>query len=350
MYALMQSHDHLTGLSNPVAPRLSLATYLRHERVSIAKKLMCEIALRCPTFDTRAELFACTLVDAAARMVEDADPDVLANWALVVRNVQPVEVVHAGISAICAAIESAEDGHHCDSSLLVFLEAAKVRVMETLGATGENVAQDRPMINAMLVLLRARDESTCTHSQATGAWCRRLCEELGLGPSQSEVIARAGVLHDVGKIATPDAILLKNGPLTAHEWETMKQHAPFGAELLLDVPTLAPYAPIVRSHHERIDGRGYPDGLAGDDIPFEARVVAVADAFHAMISDRPYRAALSVSRALSELRAGRGTQWEADVVDAMVRVVASNRAQAVSSTFPQGEVSGFGAATERLES
>ncbi len=98
----------------------------------------------------------------------------------------------------------------------------------------------------------------------------------------------------------------------------MRQHAAFGGEILAQIPSLAQYAPIVRAHHERVDGSGYPDGFAGDLIPFEARVVAVADAFHAMVSDRPYRRAFSYGAAITLLGQGRGTQWDAEVVDAMV--------------------------------
>jgi putative nucleotidyltransferase with HDIG domain len=164
-------------------------------------------------------------------------------------------------------------------------------------------------------------------------WCRRLAETLGLAGVMTDRIVLAGVLHDVGKIATPDEILLKTGPLDAAEWAIMRQHAVFGAEILADIPSLAQYAPIVRSHHERVDGSGYPDGLAGEAILFEARVIAVADAFHAMISDRPYRAALSFGTALAVLREGSGTQWDPEVVAAMVTSAAAARNRSADASI-----------------
>jgi len=176
-----------------------------------------------------------------------------------------------------------------------------------------------------LTMLRARDDGTSTHSYATGMWCRRLANALSLSTTMTERIVRAGLLHDIGKIATPTAILMKASRLDESEWDIMRQHPTLGAEMLVDLPGLAPYAEIVRAHHERIDGKGYPRGLAGEEIPFEARVVAVADAFHAMTSDRPYRAALSYGQALEILAAGRGTQWEPRVVDAMAEIAIAAR-------------------------
>src|SRR5947209_12367158 len=99
-------------------------------------------------------------------------------------------------------------------------------------------------------MLKARDEATCAHSHATGAWCRRLAEAMGLSAATTDVVVKAGVLHDIGKIATPDAILFKAGPLDAAEWAVMQKHAEFGADILAELPALALYAPIVRAHHE----------------------------------------------------------------------------------------------------
>jgi HD-GYP domain-containing protein (c-di-GMP phosphodiesterase class II) len=145
----------------------------------------------------------------------------------------------------------------------------------------------------------------------------------------TDVIVKAGILHDIGKIGTPDAILLKAGPLDKDEWETMRAHADFGAEILAELPALASYAPIVRAHHERWDGQGYPNGLKAEQIPFEARVVAVADAFHAMISHRPYRPAIGQRDAMEILRAGAGTQWDPTVTAAMIAVLDAPRTAAV---------------------
>jgi putative two-component system response regulator len=138
---------------------------------------------------------------------------------------------------------------------------------------------------------------------------------------EREFIELSGTLHDVGKLATPRAILLKPGPLDAGEWEVMREHSVAGANILEDVPSLRTCVPIVRSHHEQVDGGGYPDGLQGDSIPLAARIVAVADAFHAMISKRSYRPAMPAAQAVAILQQGSGSRWDRRVVDAMIAVV-----------------------------
>jgi HD-GYP domain-containing protein (c-di-GMP phosphodiesterase class II) len=128
----------------------------------------------------------------------------------------------------------------------------------------------------------------------------------------------AGLLHDVGKIGVPDAILKKPAALTHDEYEQMKSHSVLG-EAIMNAADMRVEAHWVRHHHERIDGTGYPDGLAGEDIPLESRIILVADAFEAMTSDRPYRQALGQSYAMAELRRHSGAQFDADVVEPLLR-------------------------------
>ncbi|MDQ6926805.1 MAG: HD-GYP domain-containing protein, partial [Candidatus Eremiobacteraeota bacterium] len=180
-------------------------------------------------------------------------------------------------------------------------------------------------IESLLSMLSVRDEATCTHSRATGEWGRRAALRMGLEPAVTERIVKAGILHDVGKIRVPENILSKPGPLDAAEWAIMKRHAEAGAEILSAIRALAPYAPIVATHHERIDGHGYPHGLRGDDISLESRVVSVADSFHAMVTDRPYRRALSYGEAIAALVDGRGRQWDKEVADVMIALAAEDR-------------------------
>ena len=130
--------------------------------------------------------------------------------------------------------------------------------------------------------------------------------ELHLGPEGLDEVARAAELHDIGKIAVPDAILDKPGPLDPVEWSFMRRHPLIGERILLAAPALRPVARLVRSSHERWDGGGYPDGLRGDEIPLGARVVAVCDAFDAMTTERPYREPMPEAEAIAELRALRG--------------------------------------------
>jgi two-component system, cell cycle response regulator len=149
--------------------------------------------------------------------------------------------------------------------------------------------------------------------------------ELHMGPEGLDEVARAAELHDVGKIAVPDAILDKPGPLDPVEWSFMRRHPLIGERILLAAPALRPVARLVRSSHERFDGSGYPDGLRGDEIPLGARVVTVCDAFDAMTSERPYREAVTKADAIGELRRCAGTQFDPMVVDAFCRVIARER-------------------------
>jgi HD-GYP domain-containing protein (c-di-GMP phosphodiesterase class II) len=260
-------------------------------------------------------------------------------WSRMAAGIAAPRVVRAMTEVACKqAIAITErlsgEGHDLDlGTLIVFFEIVLRDVETSLRLRSEQPEPplaDRhgETIETMLVMLRARDEATCTHSRVTGVWCRRIVDALGLDPITAERTVVGGILHDVGKIATPDAVLFKPGPLDETEWSIMREHALHGAEVLIEIPALADYAPIVQAHHERIDGRGYPYGLAGDDIPLEARIVAVADAFHAMTSCRPYRDALTVGETVDVLRGGRGKQWDASIVDVMTAVAIELRAEA----------------------
>jgi putative nucleotidyltransferase with HDIG domain len=206
--------------------------------------------------------------------------------------------------------------------LLAFLEVLKAEIKSALKALTEDTSEPRSAYSetahALLSMLGERDSQTCCHSKATGEWARRLCASMGIAKDQTEFIELCAILHDIGKISTPDHILFKPTALSSEEWDVMRDHSAAGQRILNQIPSLARCATIVRAHHERWDGQGYPDGLAGENIPFEARLVAVADAFHAMISDRPYRKAIAPRRALEILESGRGTQWDPLIVDAML--------------------------------
>ncbi len=141
-------------------------------------------------------------------------------------------------------------------------------------------------------------------------------ESLGLSEYEVERVEIAGRLHNVGNLAVPQAILNKPGTLVNEEWEIMQTHAEIGARILASAPSLADVAELVRSHHERPDGRGYPDRLAGEDIPLGASVIAVCAAFVAMMRQRPFSDAITVDAALTEVRKHSGTQFDSRVVDA----------------------------------
>jgi diguanylate cyclase (GGDEF)-like protein/putative nucleotidyltransferase with HDIG domain len=186
---------------------------------------------------------------------------------------------------------------------------------------GSGLSEQR--IETLLALAETvdvRDQGNAWHSQAVGRYAEQIGRELGFPVKRSDHVRLAGLLHDVGKIAVPEAVLRKSGPLDEHEWERVRQHAELGARLI-DDPGLADVRDWVLAHHERPDGTGYPLGLAGDQIPLEARIVAVADAYESMTSDRPYRAALSHETAQAELVSCSDSQFDRRVVDAFLRVL-----------------------------
>jgi two-component system, cell cycle response regulator len=174
------------------------------------------------------------------------------------------------------------------------------------------------------VLLRTLSETRPelhAHLRGTAELAAAVGRELGMRPEALDEVARAAELHDVGKMAIPDAILEKTGPLDDAEWGFMRRHTIIGERILLAAPALRAAARLVRASHERWDGRGYPDGLAGEDIPLGARVVAACDAYHAMTTERPHRPRRSNSEALAELYRCAGTQFDPMVVDAFARVL-----------------------------
>ncbi len=189
-------------------------------------------------------------------------------------------------------------------------------------STKETRDGTRRLLEAMADAVDLRDPYTGGHSRRVAELLKSALRELGIVGVEAELIRAAARLHDIGKVGIPDAVLKKPGALTSEEWAIMKSHPERGAELLARYPDFARGADLVRHHHEHWNGQGYPRGLKGLDIPLGARVIAVADAFDAMTSDRPYRRALSVEQAVQTLRAGRGKQWDAAVVDGFLRALA----------------------------
>jgi diguanylate cyclase (GGDEF)-like protein len=172
--------------------------------------------------------------------------------------------------------------------------------------------------DVLLRTMQAKQPELDDHSSEVADLAVRVARKLGLTGEQLDEIARAAELHDVGKVGIPDAILNKPGPLDSTEWEFMHQHTVLSERILNAAPALRPVARLVRSHHERWDGTGYPDRLAGEDIPLGARIIAVCDAYEAMTADRPYRKALSEHAAREQLSANAGTQFDPAVVAAFL--------------------------------
>lgn len=184
-----------------------------------------------------------------------------------------------------------------------------------------------PLVHRFVASLEHKDPVTRDHVVRSAELAMAVGERLGVSPTDLEVLGLGALLHDLGKLTLPDEILNKPDRLTAAEFEVVKGHAAAGAALVGASEVLSPIAPIVRGHHERLDGRGYPDGLAGGAIPLAARIVSVCDAFDAMAHTRQYRQGMGQDKAVAILREHAGSQWDPRVVDALVEVVERERVE-----------------------
>jgi HD-GYP domain-containing protein (c-di-GMP phosphodiesterase class II) len=210
----------------------------------------------------------------------------LAGWAIEVRRARSLSVIAEGLS-MREALAQLNRGH--DAHMLELVDA-----------------------------IEAKDVATLGHVRRVGAYSLAIGKRLGLSAGDLRSLALAAEMHDVGKIGVPDHILGKPGPLDDDERDEMRRHAPRGHEIASRTKALAPVADIIRAHHERLNGAGYPDGLRGDEIPLLARIIAVADSYDAMTSQRPYRAPMPQSAAIAELRRVRGIELDARCIDALI--------------------------------
>jgi HD-GYP domain-containing protein (c-di-GMP phosphodiesterase class II) len=181
-------------------------------------------------------------------------------------------------------------------------------------ADDRGVSATQQATDVLLQVLSEQSGGLAEHVTGVADLAATIAERLGMDEHEVRHVRIAAQLHDVGKSAVPESILAKPGPLDAEEWEFMRRHTLIGERIVRAAPSLSHVAPLIRSSHERVDGNGYPDGLAGDQIPLGARIIAVCDAFDAMIADRSYRAGVGAAAALYELRRCAGTQFDARVV------------------------------------
>lgn len=178
-----------------------------------------------------------------------------------------------------------------------------------------------PTIYALTAAIDAKDSYTFIHSMNVSKYAVILAQALGMDENDIELVRDAGMLHDIGKISIPERILQKTSALTPEEYEIMKTHVENSTKMIRYLPHMDYVIPAVLGHHERYDGKGYPRGLAGEDIPYMARILTIADCFDAMTARRPYKKALSVSYAVSELQKNRGTQFDPKLVDVFIRLI-----------------------------
>lgn len=230
---------------------------------------------------------------------------------------RPVGVVHMTWDSEEQALSDKE------TQLLEVFTSSMAVALENSRLYSKLKDQSLRMIAALAEAIVARDPYTAGHSEQVTRYSVRMGEMMGYNELWLERLRYGALLHDVGKIGVPDAILLKPGELTPDEFAKMQQHPITGAKIVEAV--LDDVRDIIRHHHERYDGTGYPDGLRGNDIPEESRVIAVADAFDAMTSDRAYRKGMPVDKAFRLLRAGRNQQWQGDMVDVLIDLIENER-------------------------
>lgn len=177
------------------------------------------------------------------------------------------------------------------------------------------------VVRTLVSAVDSRDPYTCGHSERVALYAKRLAQEIGLDDDECEKVYLTGLLHDLGKIGISDSVLKKCGPLSEEEFAEIQRHPDLGWAILQELEQFNYVLPGVLHHHERFDGKGYPDKLRGEDTPLEGRLLAVVDSFDAMTSDRPYRVGMPIEKAIQILGDGAGTQWDASLVDAFLRVL-----------------------------
>ncbi len=192
------------------------------------------------------------------------------------------------------------------------------------------LAQEATGVHALLAALEARDGYTGEHSRAVVDLSAGVALQLNVGEDEVNQVSQIALLHDLGKIGIPDSILCKASSLTAHEWNVMRRHPTIGAHVLQSISALNHLAPAVRAEHERWDGDGYPDGLEGEEIPLASRIVFACDAYHAMVSDRPYRRGMLPEQAVTELERNAGSQFCPRTVLGLLTVLAIRQQEQAS--------------------
>lgn len=263
---------------------------------------------------------------AAMNPVHDAQPVSVADMDLPLQgcactSAVAVPLVIRGEVFAVLAVGSCAPSKRFDDNHLMLLENLARKGMLTIENTllYESIYENmRDTLRSLVTAIEARDRYTLKHSIRVTGYSLGIAETLGCSPEACEILSSAGHLHDIGKIGITDSILLKQGRLTDAEYERVRQHPAIGENILRPLGFFPDERAIIRSHHERWDGTGYPDGLSGENIPLLARIIAVADSYDAMTTDRPYRLALSPTAALDEIRRTRD-QFDPLVVDAFVR-------------------------------
>jgi putative two-component system response regulator len=264
----------------------------------------------------------------ATVMVTGLDDRALANAALelgaygyIIKPFESNEILISVTNALRRrALEIENRGHQARLEQQVRERTAELwNAIRHLETTQENLRRSREeTVKRLSIAAEFRDDETGRHIQRMSRYCGLLAREMGADSERGEYIRVASQMHDIGKLGIPDNILRKPGPLTPDERKVMERHCEIGWRILAESQSelLDVAAIIARTHHERVDGGGYPHGLSGNDIPFEGRIAAIADVFDALTTDRIYRSAMPLGRALEIMREGRGSHFDAEALDA----------------------------------
>ena len=220
----------------------------------------------------------------------------------------------------CASHEPHPNLRERDRRFMEVLSRVIARELERLAEEDRRrrVEAQIAAVSALTAALEARDRYTGGHSEAVVDLALRVAPRVGCTEDDLATVEQVALLHDIGKVAIPDVVLHHPGPLDDAQWLHIRQHPVIAERIVMEIPHVAHLGPDLRAHHENWDGTGYPDGLSGPAIPVSSRITHVCDAFHAMTSDRPYRPALELDEALTELRTNSGTQFWPDAVDALL--------------------------------
>ena len=334
--------DSEIGRTLDLGENATLAATLAGQRSSTHRSIVADARYARPGFTfAEATGYAPVPVDHAGHAVALAAPDVrridtLESWVPVVasdgkligavtvwRDIEPLNQalwrIQAGIAAVIALaalfLWLILRGVYVRSSKQIVQQANALQL-----ALGETERTYDATLAALSSALDVRDTETEGHARRVVRYMELIAEGLAVPVDQHPTLRRGALLHDIGKIGVPDHILRKPGALTDSEWVTMKTHPDLGARIIANIPFLEEVAVIIRAHHERWDGAGYPEGLAGEAIPLGARIFAVADSFDAMTSDRPYRRGRQLDAALSEIERCSGSQFDPAVVAAFLAV------------------------------
>ncbi len=224
-----------------------------------------------------------------------------------------------------------------DLRVISILSYQMSAALENLILFGELKEMYASAVRALIAAVEARDPYSSGHAERTSRWAVKIGRELGLGGEELERFGFNVLLHDIGKISLKEDIIWNHpgNPLTSLQWKEVKLHPQIGAEILREAKFLDEAEELALHHHERHDGRGYPDGLKGENIPLKVRILSVADSYDAMMVDRPYRKALTQKEAIEELKKGKGTQFDPQVVDAFMRVLRKDNLSQVIADLNQ---------------